>query len=55
MKQHTIIESPADDGYTGIDNGTKVCYFLKVIKSTDFSGAMAKISMPLCLVFVRWS
>ena len=34
-KQHKIKESLKDHGYSGIDNGTKVCIFLQGIRGTE--------------------
>ena len=39
-EQHTIMESLIDYGYSGMDNGTKVCHFLQGIKSTDLEAAV---------------
>ena len=39
-EQHAITESLADYGYSGMDNGTKVCHFLQGIKSTELEAAV---------------
>ena len=39
-EQHAIIESITDYGYSGMDNGTKVCHFLQGIKSTELVAAV---------------
>ena len=39
-EQHAIMESLTDYGYSGMDNGTKVCHFLQCIKSTELEAAV---------------
>ena len=39
-EQHTIMESHTDSGYSGMDNGTKVCHFLQGIKRTEFEAVV---------------
>ena len=34
-EQHAIMESLTDYGYSGMDNGSKVCHFLQGIKSSE--------------------
>ena len=40
QEQHAIMESPSDFGYSGMDNGTKVCHFLQGIKFTELEAAV---------------
>ena len=39
-EQHAIIESLTDYGYSGLDNGPKVCHFLQGIKSPELEAAV---------------
>ena len=43
-KQHTIIKSLVDHGYSGMDKGTKVHHFLKGIKSTKLEKVVNVVS-----------
>ena len=64
-EQYTIMESLTDYGYSGMDNDTKVKHFLQGIKvlswrqqsmlSMPNQRNMAQISMPLCLIWAKWS
>ena len=40
QQMHTIIESLVDNGYSGMDEGTKVCHVLKGIKSTELEAVV---------------
>ena len=39
-EQHAIMESLADNGYSGVNNGTEICHFLQGIKSTELEAAV---------------
>ena len=39
-EQHKIIESFVNDGYSEVDKGTKVCHFLKGVKSTELEAVV---------------
>ena len=40
QQKHAIIKSLVDHGYSGMDEGIKVCRFLKRIKSTELEAAI---------------
>ena len=46
-KQHTIMESLTDYGYSCIDNGTKVHHFLQGIKSSELEAAINVVCAQL--------
>ena len=64
-EQQTIMESLTDYGYSGMDIGTKACYFSQEIKSTELEAAVnvvwaqpentAQILIWQCLIWAKWS
>ena len=39
-EQHMIMESLADHGYSGINEGIEVCHFLQLIRNTELKAAI---------------
>ena len=42
-EQHTIMKSLADYGYSGLDNCTKVCHFLKRVQRTELEAMVSVV------------